>query len=504
MNFLYIGNFPNGKVRSGEESISRALERAGHKVYPFHFRQFDADAKLLAFNSAFGVNLPTIDYVMVSKAEKRLISVDTIKKVLEGRKSATWIFDGFEHWRIVKKWAFLTDLFITTMSGEVSLYHEAGLKNVVSIQIGCDLETDYVLYHQNKKMYDIVFIGNDDLGRRKGILTEVDKAFPGKLSMFGAAKKVGNYGSFYKGEMFGEQSKKIIASSKIVLGLNHYAEDVAEGIWSNRLYKTMAAGSFLLHEKVKGMDFVFTNQEHLVYWQGTKNLIDLIKYYLVHEEKREKIAKQGQEYVLNYQSYDNRIKDLLDLINYQNTIITSLQKKYRGTNLFWGSEWSRDIRLKILTTIAPLENQTILDVGCGYGDFYPLLRQKNIKHYIGIDISKDCIEEAKKKYPEGEFYLADILGFKGKFDYILGSGLFGVKVEGWFEFAVKILKKMFKLAQKGVGVNFIIKHSNLIEDGLSYSTTLKEIQEVVGQVTSNFKIVSGYKDNDVTVFLFKE
>ena len=133
-------------------------------------------------------------------------------------------------------------------------------------------------------------------------------------------REIGGVGSSYKGEAFGGKGKKVIASSKIVLGINHYTENVIEGNWSNRVYRTMAAGSFLLYEKVKGMDLVFKDKEHLVCWRGTKNLIDLIEYYLVHEEEREAIAKQGQAYVLNTQSYDNRVGDFLRLINYENKV----------------------------------------------------------------------------------------------------------------------------------------------------------------------------------------
>lgn len=62
----------------------------------------------------------------------------------------------------------------------------------------------------------------------------------------------------------------------------------------------------------------------------------------------------------------------------------------------------------------------VLDGGCAYGRFSPLF-----DNYVGIDFSPDFIEEAKKKYPNKDFRVADLkdLPFKDQeFDFaVLGS-----------------------------------------------------------------------------------
>ena len=50
----------------------------------------------------------------------------------------------------------------------------------------------------------------------------------------------------------------------------------------------------------------------------------------------------------------------------------------------------------------------ILDVGCGNGRFYDVLKSKNIK-YSGIDNSEELIKIAKDKFSEANFEVADIL-----------------------------------------------------------------------------------------------
>lgn len=54
------------------------------------------------------------------------------------------------------------------------------------------------------------------------------------------------------------------------------------------------------------------------------------------------------------------------------------------------------------------ESNSILDVGCASGGLYNIVCSKrpNIS-YVGIDISKNLIEEAKRKYPNAEFQLSD-------------------------------------------------------------------------------------------------
>lgn len=70
-----------------------------------------------------------------------------------------------------------------------------------------------------------------------------------------------------------------------------------------------------------------------------------------------------------------------------------------------------------------LENQTILDFGCGNARFYSLIQDKNIDYY-GIDISENLINLAKKQVPQGKFSIinSDLkLSFQDNFFDIIVS-----------------------------------------------------------------------------------
>ncbi len=55
-----------------------------------------------------------------------------------------------------------------------------------------------------------------------------------------------------------------------------------------------------------------------------------------------------------------------------------------------------------------IPGERILDLGCGNGRFYEVLKEKEI-NYFGIDFSEKLIEIAKQKYPKAKFQVADVL-----------------------------------------------------------------------------------------------
>lgn len=53
-------------------------------------------------------------------------------------------------------------------------------------------------------------------------------------------------------------------------------------------------------------------------------------------------------------------------------------------------------------------NSKVLDLGCGSGRLYSVLKEKRID-YLGVDFSQELINQAILEYPEANFKLADVL-----------------------------------------------------------------------------------------------
>jgi len=70
---------------------------------------------------------------------------------------------------------------------------------------------------------------------------------------------------------------------------------------------------------------------------------------------------------------------------------------------------------------------SILDIGCGAGGFYNILRQIQPEiSYTGLDISEDMIERARSLYSEASFYVGrgDHLKFSNEtFDLVISFGV---------------------------------------------------------------------------------
>ncbi len=71
--------------------------------------------------------------------------------------------------------------------------------------------------------------------------------------------------------------------------------------------------------------------------------------------------------------------------------------------------------------------QSILDVGCAAGGFRPIVRTFNpTVRYVGVDIVPEFIELARRRFPDGEFHVADGLTFPfepASFDLVHASGV---------------------------------------------------------------------------------
>ena len=86
---------------------------------------------------------------------------------------------------------------------------------------------------------------------------------------------------------------------------------------------------------------------------------------------------------------------------------------------------------------------TFLDVGCAHGDFFSFLPKEMKK--IGMDLSTQVIEDAKKLHPDCEFHKTNIFEFidKNKFNFIQFRGVLQHSVDpvNNLKYAINLLEK---------------------------------------------------------------
>jgi len=92
----------------------------------------------------------------------------------------------------------------------------------------------------------------------------------------------------------------------------------AGGLWKSLTMKfseVLGCGTFFLTDKPRDFEKEgFIDGKHLVLYENLKDLEDKIKYYLEHDVERERIAKQGMEFVRENHSCAVRVKQFTEIV----------------------------------------------------------------------------------------------------------------------------------------------------------------------------------------------
>jgi spore maturation protein CgeB len=164
------------------------------------------------------------------------------------------------------------------------------------IPVACDPEIHRKL--DLPKTYDIGFIGREGKKstreRRLRILKE-------------------KYLNSFIGTLDFKKMSEVYSASKI--GFNSSLRNDI----NMRVFEIMASGCFLLTDCIKdnGFDDLFEAGKHLVTYRDDRELLQLADYYLKNEEEREKIAKQGYEWVVQNHTYFHRVQAMFNYIAFK-------------------------------------------------------------------------------------------------------------------------------------------------------------------------------------------
>ncbi len=142
----------------------------------------------------------------------------------------------------------------------------------------------------------------------------------------------GNGWEQYKGKLlgksiqgqpvFGDVYSAAINSSLINLGiLSECVFGASSGdLITSRTFHIPAAGGFMLHQRTEESVQYFRENEEAVFFNGPDELVEKVKYYLIHHDERIKIAKQGHERSVREYSLDSRANSILTVLRKQNLI----------------------------------------------------------------------------------------------------------------------------------------------------------------------------------------
>lgn len=208
------------------------------------------------------------------------------------------------------RYARLTDYLFITNKGQLAELKSLGIKNPSFCMQGCDRDEHRITPTKNRKWASkVAFIGRPSNDYRIELLRLVNgrydfKAWGADWQGFGITS--------LKGHIYPKEYARICYAAQIILGCDYNHE--TECYFSNRTWITMGCGGFLLTNYVSGLETIFTKGVHLEWYRSPEECLDLIGYYLKHEDRRKRIALGGYEFAHSRRTYDVVMDEIISRI----------------------------------------------------------------------------------------------------------------------------------------------------------------------------------------------
>lgn len=203
------------------------------------------------------------------------------------------------------------DYVFLNQSWYVPIFKAAGIKNVYYLPHAAEPQA-YPKIEIIKK-YDLAFIGHtQEYHKGNGVnVTRIDaldymfKAFPNFY--------YGTRMPQFPGKNMFEDAAKSFSQSKIVFNIS-IGND-----WNMRAWETMMTGSFLLTNwipEIRAVEKKFGLKDgvHFVGYESLKDAEEKARYYIEHEDEREKIAAAGYQKMLECGTYKHRVEEILRIV----------------------------------------------------------------------------------------------------------------------------------------------------------------------------------------------
>lgn len=305
MNILYSGHFhtyPDGEIQ-GEMHARDGFESLGHNVVA-------TPPNPLAVIDAARKHPPDI-WLFNRPGSIPRWAVFEVRRISPKCKFALWEWD---HLGATPVWLFqfgrLAEAVFTKEVSYFDIYRREGMNPIWMDQAVPEwFPFGNATYYMKDMESDIAFLGSP-LADRIEVIQRLRLEFRVQIYTRNPEDWLRQGINCLKSPVFDDKIAHVAASAKVVLGLD--ATHEVYKCWSNRVYMTLGTGGFYLTRYVPGMEEVFENYRHLVWFRSPGEMMELLRHYLNADEEREKIRRAGYEYVHSRHTYRHRCQEFLD------------------------------------------------------------------------------------------------------------------------------------------------------------------------------------------------
>jgi SAM-dependent methyltransferase len=174
----------------------------------------------------------------------------------------------------------------------------------------------------------------------------------------------------------------------------------------------------------------------------------------------------------------------------------------------WTDRLQQLVAFEMLAGVGELcgsKSLSVLDVGCGQGDFYGYLNGRGFAgHYTGMDLLPEFVQVAHARYPRIVFVVGDILDptleLKAH-DYVVASGLFDYRTPDSAERLPRTVRRLFALCRKGLAWN-VLNVSPLDRPDL-FRAPPGDLLDLCEELSPWFVLRGDYDAHALTFYLYK-
>ena len=251
-----------------------------------------------------------LDKIKVTLAKLKAISPKT--KFFYGNGNQ----QGFPDFNVGNFKKYIDAILVNTRDPwEYQMYKDFGIKEVYTLHT---FGFDPILHDVSNiyPRYDCFFGGSQSHNPKRSdkypkskmrldFLSKVNQEF--KLCLHGKGK----WPFESKPYLDGMDYVKGFGKAKIALGMYHWDRI---RYYTKRTIYSGASGRMLLTHYIPEMEKDFENHKHLVWFYSIEEGIDLIRYYLEHNEERERIAKKGRLHFIKNHSWQARLREFEEIL----------------------------------------------------------------------------------------------------------------------------------------------------------------------------------------------
>jgi len=179
----------------------------------------------------------------------------------------------------------------------------------------------------------------------------------------------------------------------------------------------------------------------------------------------------------------------------------------------WGSEESQYARFAALNRLAPLQQKSLLDVGCGLGHLLDWVTKQGISidYYEGLDITPSMVQAARQRYPGISFnecnLLAGDLPDRKGYDVVFASGIFYLALDEPYSYLSSLLDHLYSHTRQVLVFNLLTlanaEPGSLASKG-EFRAQVDKLLAIVSSLSPFFCLDHSYHGADATVAVYRQ